>query len=258
MSTRSFERLFLNSKESANLARAEALLGPYPAHAFAATPIPDYLQKTYWWAYLHPNAVRIFERQWLVNLILWGNFARLRNAALDEVGQVINERVLQVACVYGNFTEHLVSRLGPEGHLNVIDVAPIQITNLHAKLKPSPQVTLQRQDSSDLQFEDASQDATVVFFLLHEQPLEVRLKTIAEAWRVTRPGGRMVFVDYHRPLALNPFRYLMVPILTTLEPFAMDLWRTPIIDWLPSGAQPARVDKKTYFGGLYQKVVLQR
>jgi ubiquinone/menaquinone biosynthesis C-methylase UbiE len=253
-----FERIVVNSKESANLAPAESLLSPYATDRFAAASIPDYLQKTYWWAYLHPNAVRVFERQWLVNLILWGNFARLRNAALDELGTVINERVLQVACVYGNFTEHLVSRLGPDGHLNVIDVAPIQITNLHAKLKPSRQVTVQRQDSTDLQFEDASLDTTVVFFLLHEQPLEVRLKTLAEAWRVTRPGGKIVFVDYHRPVWANPFRYLMVPILTTLEPFAMDLWRTPITDWLPSGVQPAQVDKTTYFGGLYQKVVLQR
>src|SRR4051812_39825350 len=37
--------------------------------------VPAYLQETYWWAYVHPNAVRLFERQWLVNLILWGNFA---------------------------------------------------------------------------------------------------------------------------------------------------------------------------------------
>ena len=33
--------------------------------------IPEYLQETYWWAYLHPTAVNLFERQWLVNLILW-------------------------------------------------------------------------------------------------------------------------------------------------------------------------------------------
>ena len=32
-------------------------------------PLPAYLQQVYWWAYLHPAAVRIFERQWLVNLI---------------------------------------------------------------------------------------------------------------------------------------------------------------------------------------------
>lgn len=248
----------MNPKESANLAPAESLLSPCAANAFSSAPIPDYLQKTYWWAYLHPNAVRVFERQWLVNLILWGNFARLRDAALNELGEVIDARVLQVACVYGNFTEHLVSRLGSQGRLNVIDVAPIQIRNLQAKLKPNSQVTVLRQDSSNMQFEDGSHDVTVVFFLLHEQPVEVRLKTIAEAWRVTRPGGKIIFVDYHRPLAVNPFRYVMVPILTTLEPFAMDLWRGEITDWLPSGAKAAQVEKETYFGGLYQKVVIQR
>jgi hypothetical protein len=39
--------------------------------------IPQYLQSHYWWAYVHPRAVHVFERQWLVNLILWGNYKRL-------------------------------------------------------------------------------------------------------------------------------------------------------------------------------------
>ena len=189
---------------------------------------------------------------------MWGNFARLRDAALDELGTVINGKILQVACVYGNFTEHVVKRLGPQGHLDVIDVAPVQITNLHAKLKDARQVTVQRQDSTDLQFADASRDAVVVFFLLHEQPADVRQRTIAEALRVTKPGGKVIFVDYHRPVAVNPFRYIMVPILTTLEPFAMDIWRNEITDWLPAGLAVAKVEKQTYFGGLYQKVVITR
>ena len=202
--------------------------------------------------------MRVFERQWLVNLILWGNFAKLRDAALQELGGIVNGKVLQVACVYGNFTEYLVKRLGPQGHLDVIDVAPVQIQNLHAKLKQASQVTVQRQDSTDLQFEDASRDAVVLFFLLHEQPADVRKKSIAEALRVTKPGGKIIFVDYHRPVAINPFRYIMVPILTTLEPFAMDIWRNQITDWLPAGVKPAGVEKQTYFGGLYQKVVITR
>jgi ubiquinone/menaquinone biosynthesis C-methylase UbiE len=226
--------------------------------AFGPVPVPEYLEKTYWWAYVHPNAVRVFERQWLVNLILWGNFARLRDAALQELGELVNGKVLQVACVYGDFTQHLVKRLGPQGHLDVIDVAPVQIKNLHAKLKDARQVTVARQDSTDLQFEDASRDAVVVFFLLHEQPVEVRHKTIAEAVRVTKPGGKIIFVDYHRPVASNPFRYVMVPILRTLEPFAMDMWRGEIADWLPAGTHAAKVEKQTYFGGLYQKVVITR
>jgi len=220
--------------------------------------IPEYLHNTYWWAYLHPRAVHIFERQWLVNLILWGNFARLRDAALQEMGDVINGRVLQVACVYGDFTEHLVRRLGPQGSLDVIDVAPIQIKNLQSKLSNPQHVNALLQDSTDLHFEDGSHDSVVVFFLLHEQPAEVRRKTIAEALRVTRPGGKLVFVDYHRPVAASPFRYLMVPILTTLEPFAMDMWNGEIANWLPSDIKVSKVEKQTYFGGLYQKVVITR
>jgi hypothetical protein len=50
----------------------------------------------------------------------------------------------------------------------------------------------------------------------------------------------------------------MVPILTTLEPFAMDLWNGQITDWLPADCQKLQVQKQTYFGGLYQKVVITR
>jgi len=220
--------------------------------------VPDYLEKTYWWAYTHPNAVRVFERQWLVNLILWGNFSKLRDLALQDMGDVIHGQVLQVACVYGNFTEHVLRRLDPHAHLNVIDVAPVQIANLHAKLGHQPQMSVLQQDSTALQFADASQDTVVVFFLLHEQPAEVRRSTIAEALRVTKPGGKIIFVDYHRPQASSPFRYIMVPILTTLEPFAMDMWRGEIADWLPADCKVAQLDKQTYFSGLYQKVMITR
>ena len=228
----------------------------------APAAIPAYLQSTYWWAYLHPRAVHIFERQWLVNLILWGNFARLRNAALAEMGERINARVLQVACVYGDFTEHMARRLGPNGSIDVIDVAPIQINNLHAKLKKAgcdtDRVNALLQDSSDLHFADGSFADVVVFFLLHEMPTEVRRKTVAEALRVTKPGGKLIFVDYHKPRAWSPFRYLMVPVLTTLEPFAMDVWNHEIASWLPEGAPVAKLEKQTYFGGLYQKVVMTK
>ena len=229
-----------------------------PAHTEAAVAIPAYLTQTYWWAYLHPNAVRLFERQWLVNLILWGNFARLRDGALAELGSTVSGNVLQVACVYGDFTPQLVRRLAPGAHLSVVDVAPIQVDNLQRKLGPHPQVSVLRQDATALAMADASQDAVVLFFLLHEQPADVRRQTLAEAWRVTQPGGKLVVVDYHRPSALHPLYLPMVAVLTTLEPFAMDLWRADIASWLPPGAQPARLTHQTRFGGLYQQVVITR
>ena len=248
----------MSPKQTAAIAQTDSLQTQGRARALTPAVIPDYLHNTYWWAYLHPRAVHIFERQWLVNLILWGNFAKLRDAALQEMGEVINGRVLQVACVYGDFTEHLVRRLGPQGSVDVIDVAPIQIKNLQAKLSNPQHVNALLQDSTDLHFEDGSHDSVVVFFLLHEQPADVRRKTISEALRVTKPGGKLIFVDYHKPAAANPFRYIMVPILTTLEPFAMDVWRGEIVDWLPTDIKVSKVEKQTYFGGLYQKVVITR
>ncbi len=219
-------------------------------------PMPVYLEQTYWWAYTHPGAVRVFERQWLVNLILWGNYTRLRDAALDELPASVDSKVLQVACVYGDFTSRLADRLGPGGRLDVIDVAPVQLDNLRRKVKGNPQVRVLHQDSSSLSFADASYDQVVVFFLLHEQPESVRVGTISEAMRVLKPGGKVIFVDYHRPRRTNPFRYLMVPILRWLEPFALDLWERDISRWLPAGLTPLRVEKRTYFGGLYQKLVV--
>jgi len=248
----------VSPKQTAAVAQSDTLQNLSGSLVRAPAVIPEYLHNTYWWAYLHPRAVHIFERQWLVNLILWGNFARLRDAALQEMGDVINGRVLQVACVYGDFTEHLVRRLGPQGSLDVIDVAPIQIKNLQTKLSKPQHVNALLQDSTDLHFEDGSHDSVVVFFLLHEQPADVRRKTIAEALRVTKPGGKLVFVDYHKPVAASPFRYLMVPVLTTLEPFAMDMWNGEIVDWLPTDVKVSQIEKQTYFGGLYQKVVITR
>ena len=222
-----------------------------------AAAVPAYLSDTYWWAYIHPNAVTIFERQWLVNAILWGNFSRLRDAALAELGQPIHGRTLQVACVYGDFSAHLANRIAPGGALHIVDVLPIQLRNLRRKLPPGVPVTVYQRDSTALGFADASYDQVVVFFLLHEQPAEARRETLREAIRVTKPGGKVVLVDYHGPHALHPLRYIFQPLLRVLEPYAIDLWRHHISEWLPQQILPVQLAKKTYFGGLYQKVVIK-
>lgn len=218
--------------------------------------VPAYLEQTYWWAYIHPNAVSLFERQWLVNLILWGNFSRLRDAALDELGTTLPGRTLQVACVYGDFTNRLAERIAQGGRLDVVDILPIQLANLRTKLPASAPVGLHQRDSTALGFADASYHRGVLFFLLHEQPEAVRRQTVREALRVLKPGGKLVLVDYHQPRRIHPLRYLFRPILNALEPFALDLWNHPIEAWLPAGFTPAALHKETYYGGLYQKVVI--
>lgn len=221
-------------------------------------PIPAYLEETYWWAYLHPNAVNVFERQWLINLILWGNFALLRDAALDELGKRIHGRVLQVACVYGDFSVRLVERLSAGASLDIVDVLFIQLENVIRKIPQPAPVRIMQSDSARLKFDNANYDQAILFFLLHEMPVSVREKTLAEAIRVLKPGGKLVIVDYHKPSPYHPLRYLFQPVLRILEPFAMDLWNKPVKSWLPKDFIPAAMIQETYFGGLYQKIVITK
>ena len=230
-----------------------------PLSAVKTAPaIPEYLQDTYWWAYLHPKSFYFFEREWVVNLILWGNMKKLTDAVLAEVNPQPNSRMLQVACVYGDFSNKLASHLEQkQSRLELVDVAPIQLSNATKKLSAQDNISFHHQDSSCLSFPNDSYDETVVFFLLHEQPEDVRRKTIEEAIRVTRPGGKIIFVDYHGPKRSNPMRYVMKPILSWLEPFAMDLWREELPAFMPKSIKPEQLTSEFYFGGLYQKIVLQ-
>lgn len=220
--------------------------------------VPAYLQKIYWWAYVHPNAVKVFEREWLVNLILFGNYSALRDAALEDIGTQAGGTTLQVACAYGDLTPRLRERIADNGQLHVIDVLPIQLQNLKRKLVPDRRVSLIQRDSSALGFLDATYDRALVFFLLHEQPESVRRRTLAEACRVVKPGGKVIVVDYHRPDNWNPVRHPLRALLKKLEPYADDLWNNEIETYLPNEIAFSNIEKKTYFGGLYQKIVLTR
>jgi ubiquinone/menaquinone biosynthesis C-methylase UbiE len=104
---------------------------------------------------------------------------------------------------------------------------------------------------------NAQFDRALLFFLLHEQPEDIRKKTLAEALRVIRPGGTLTIVDYARPSRLNPLRYLWCPIVEILEPFAGDLFRYPINKWLPDGVSMVTLNEQRFFGGLYQILTLQ-
>jgi ubiquinone/menaquinone biosynthesis C-methylase UbiE len=222
------------------------------------TQAPHYLTAHYWWAYVHPRAVWVFERQWLVNLILWGNYRRLRNAAMAELGDVLPGVTLQVACVYGDLTSTLIGPVAAGGGtLDIVDVLPMQLENLRRKLPSGAPARLLSMDSADLRIPDASYDRALLFFLLHEQPASHRARTLSEVFRVVRPGGEIVIVDYALPRWWHPLRYLWRPLLATLEPFALDLWRHEIAHWLPAVAR-AGWRKQSFFGGLYQKVVIRR
>jgi ubiquinone/menaquinone biosynthesis C-methylase UbiE len=75
---------------------------------------------------------------------------------------------------------------------------------------------------------------------------------------VLKPGGHLVIVDYHRPARFHPLRPLMTAVFRKLEPYAIDLWQHEVSNFLPQDMALQSMEKQTYFGGLYQKLVITR
>lgn len=219
--------------------------------------VPHYLSRNYWWAYVHPWAVAFWDHLWIVNLILLTNYRRLRDAALQEFG-MDRSAVLQIACVYGDLSPMLADRvIGAGGTLDIVDVLPIQLANAECKFVCRRDIRLHNMDSTKLFFPTGHYDCAMLFFLLHEQPQAVRAKTLAEAFRVLKPSGKLVIVDFAKPHWWNPFRYLWYVFLGIMEPFALDLWRWPLKDILPLAYRDCSMTETRFFGGLFQKVVIR-
>jgi ubiquinone/menaquinone biosynthesis C-methylase UbiE len=224
-----------------------------------AVEIPEYLEKTYWWAYVRPWAIKVFEREWLINLILWFNYSRLRDAALAELGERLPGRTIQLSCAYGAITPHLYARVTAlGGTLDVVDVVKGQLENLHRKLPKENKARLINMDVSALSLASASYDRVLLFFLPHEQPRAIRERTFDEAFRIVKPGGAVLIVEFSKPRWWHPLRYLWLPFLAHLEPFAPDIWKHEDVKaWLPARFAERIVSRKKLFGGYYQTLLFK-
>ena len=221
--------------------------------------VPDYLEKTYWWAYEHPLAVKFWDRGFLINFILLGNYSRLVNAALSEFPCPLNGKTLQISCAYGQLTPRLQKQLGDDARLDIVDILEIQLTNTAGKLmQPDKRIRFIRDDATALNFQDEEYDRALMFFLPHELPGNERRKAFAEALRVVKKGGEIVFVDFHKPKWWHPLRFYQRLVFLLFEPFATDMWRNQLSDYLPSDIACKVESKETYFGDFYQKVVVRK
>jgi len=224
------------------------------APALKSVPvIPDYLYKTYYWAYLNPRNVKLLDRDWVVRTILWQQHRRLTRAATVEIEP--GQDVMQTACVYGNFSTVLAAHVGPEGSLNIFDVADVQVRQCRTKLAYYEHATVHHQDI--LHVRNESYDVVCCYFLMHEMPDDYRRGVAHSLLDLVRPGGKLVFVDYHKPHWAHPLKLITSIVFDTLEPYAKGLWREEIASYADDDER-FEWRKETYFGGLFQKVVATR
>ena len=147
----------------------------------------------------------------------------------------------------------------PDGRLDIIDILQVQLDNTRRKLpQHNSRVSLVQCNATALKCPDSSYDRALMFFLPHELTEDDRRKALAEAFRVIKPGGKLVLVEFHKPKWWHPLRWYQRLVFALFEPFAIDMWKHALTDYFPADLKYTIERKKTYFGGMYQKLVVTK
>jgi SAM-dependent methyltransferase len=216
--------------------------------------VPDYMTEVYDWAYVNPRRAALLDRNLVVSTLLFLNDQRLMQRYLQQIRPGM--RVWQVAHVYGDLVQKAAAKVRKHGEFILTDITPVQVEHGVHKLAAYPQARVVRADAASYQLEQPA-DLICSFFLLHEVPDELKQRIVDNMLSQVSPGGKAVFVDYHKPAAWQPIGWLLKWVNRVLEPFAEALWRNEIASYA-SDAAAFDWHKETLFGGVYQVLTVTR
>ena len=135
--------------------------------------------------------------------------------------------MLQLTCTCGSLTP-TVAQAANTCELHLMDVVVIQLHAAQRKVPPDGKLPLYARINVEalLAYAGNSLDSVVIFFLLHELPLNAQQRTLREALRVLKPGGHLLIAEY----GMNRGRHL----LHRLAPlrWILEKWRH---SWVNSG-----------------------
>ena len=115
----------------------------------------------------------------------------------------------------------------------------MQLQLAASKAEQASSLIATRMNAEALGYKDDSFTTTVLFFLLHELPIEARENTLSEAIRTISDSGTLLITEYAE-LPKRHFLYWFYPtrwVTTKLEPFLNDFWHENLTDKLNEHAK---------------------
>ena len=133
-------------------------------------------------------------------VLLLGKEAEYDQLIVDLLELAPGHRVLDLGCGTGVLTRRIGDRLDPArgGEAVGIDAAARMIA-LARKRRGNASTRFEVVAAERLPFADGSFDAVVSSLFFHHVPLDLKQAALGEAFRVLRPGGRLVIADMHTP-----------------------------------------------------------
>lgn len=132
----------------------------------------------------------------VTGLLTFGKMRALRKAMVQQAQVKPGESVLDVGCGTGDAAMAAKALAGPSGQVHGIDASPQMITVAQSKAaKVGTQVDFQVGLIEDISFPDAHFDLVLSTLMMHHLPGDLKRAGLAEIYRVTKPGGRILIVD---------------------------------------------------------------
>ena len=135
-----------------------------------------------------------------VNIITLGQARRLRHMTVDQALIKPGDNVLDVGCGTGEITLRAKTRAGKDGQVFGIDPAQEMITVARNKaMRKGLAIDFRVGEIESLPFTDASIDVVTSSLMMHHLPDDLKVRGLAEIYRVLKPGGRLLITDFMRP-----------------------------------------------------------
>jgi ubiquinone/menaquinone biosynthesis C-methylase UbiE len=131
--------------------------------------------------------------------------SQLGLAAIEALGPVRGETIIDVGCGAGQTLMQLASRLGPTGHVIGVDISPHLLAIARNRTSDCPQVTLIECDAATLPLPDGS--ANGIYSRFGVMALDDSVAAFSNFRRMLKTDGRLGFVCW-QSLAENELDYL--------------------------------------------------
>ncbi len=119
---------------------------------------------------------------------------------LDILSPQPTDNILDIGCGTGVLCQMIAQRLQPEngGAVTGIDAAGKMI-EVARKKRGSSYCVFEPMAAENLNFQDHLFDGVVSSLFYHHIPLDLKKKSLSEAFRVLKPEGKLVIADMHTP-----------------------------------------------------------
>jgi ubiquinone/menaquinone biosynthesis C-methylase UbiE len=134
-----------------------------------------------------------------------GRRAQVYRQIVALTGVRPGDTVLDVGCSSGYLARKLAAATGPAGHVTGVD--PSEPAIGYARRLATSAQTYTVGAAQALPLPDANFDVVTSTLALHHVPARRRPDALAEMYRVTKPGGRLLIADFdpsRPPLPLHP------------------------------------------------------